>query len=65
MATMGIEEKSQMILKLVNEIIEEAQTVEFRNKSKQHENISGMMRTFGSEYIMRMTTFSKFFKGLE
>jgi hypothetical protein len=61
---MNIEEKSQLILKLVEEIVEESQSDEFRNKSTDHEKISGIMRTFGNDYVMRLRTFDKFFKDL-
>jgi hypothetical protein len=54
---MTIEEKAQKVLLLVTEIVEEVR--------ERDDSLGGIMRTFGDDYIRRMKTFSKFFKGIK
>jgi hypothetical protein len=51
---MTIEEKANMIVKLTEEIVEEV--------IDKDDNVGGLMRTFGNDYVRRMKTFASFFK---
>jgi hypothetical protein len=49
------EQKANLVYELVKDIVEDA-------TSDSDDTISGLMRTFGEEYILRMETFASLFK---
>lgn len=54
---MTVEEKANLVLKLVEEIVDEV--------IDEENNVGGFMRTFGKDYKMRMKTFANIFKGYD
>jgi hypothetical protein len=47
-------EKAQLVLQLVKELVEESKG--------RNDKIGSLMRAFGDDYVLRMTTFSNFFQ---
>lgn len=54
---MTLKEKAELVFELTKEIVEESKDRE--------DQIGGIMRTFGEEYVIRMKTFKHFFKDIE
>jgi hypothetical protein len=47
-------EKVNLAMKLINEVIDDTQTEEFKNKSERNEKIQGALRTFGNDFKLKL-----------
>ena len=52
---LDIKQKAELVAKLTLEIVNEAKSDSFINKSENNERISGLMRTFGNDYYINYT----------